>query len=235
MLGRLNGYWMRGESIKMAFIALITHHIGRNKSCLDQNATCSGIFSTSPDQTLVLMLDFKEDAKKLLPYVNTTLDTLREKGDLSFHDGNAFHSRPLTVVLTGNAPTSLIDEETQTNLLGRRDLFFDAPLSQLSANDTFNSSNSYYASTSLKASIGSVLGGSFLTSQLSRIRSEIRIAKEKGLKARYWDTPSWPTSLRNYVWQTLVDEGADVLNVDDLQDAAFADWKKGAGWRMLDG
>ena len=180
------------------------------------------------------MLDFKEDARELLPYVNNTLDALREKNYLRLHDGETFQSRPLTVVLTGNAPTSLTDEETQTNL-GHRDLFFDAPLSQLSTDNTFDSSHSYYASTSLKASVGTVLGGSFSTSQLSRIRSEIHVAKGKGLRARYWDTPSWPTSLRNYVWQTLIDEGVDVLNVDDLQDAAFADWKKSAGWRIFDG
>lgn len=226
---------MQSESVDAASIVLTTHHIDRNQRCPNASTPCSGIFSTSPNQTLVLMLDFKEDAKKLLPYVNNTLDALREKHYLSFHDGEAFQSRPLTVVLTGNAPTSLTHEETQTNLLGRRDLFFDAPLSQLSEDEKFNSSNSYYASTSLKASVGNVLGGSFSTSQLPRIRSEIHVAKEKGLRARYWDTPSWPTSLRNYVWQTLIDEGVDVLNVDNLQDAAFADWKKTAGWRIFDG
>lgn len=235
MLALLNGCWTRGKLFCATPISLLTYHADRNQRCPNASTPCSGIFSTSPNQTLVLMLDFKGDAKKLLPYVNTLLECPREKNYLSFHDGEGFHSRPLTIVLTGNAPTSLTHEETQTSLLGRRDLFFDAPLSQLSTNDTFNSSNSYYASTSLKASIGNVIGGSLSTSQLSRIRSEIRTAKEKGLRARYWNTPSWPTSLRNYVWQTLVDEGVDVLNVDDLQDAAFADWKKTAGWRIFDG
>jgi len=58
------------------------------------------------------------------------------------------------------------------------------------------------------------------------IRGQIRGAKRRGLKARYWDTPSWPIGLRNRVWQILIEEGADVLNVDDLRGAATEDWRR---------
>ena len=54
-------------------------------------------------------------------------------------------------------------------------------------------------------------------------------AHDKGLKARYWDTPTWPVGLRNHIWKILVEEGADFLNVDDLRSAKLADWDK--SWR----
>ena len=35
--------------------------------------------------------------------------------------------------------------------------------------------------------------------------------------------PAWPLGLRDYVWEVLVKEGVDILNVDDLRGAR--------GWR----
>lgn len=51
------------------------------------------------------------------------------------------------------------------------------------------------------------------------MRRQIQAAHGKGLKARYWDTPAWPKSLRNHIWDVLWREGADALNVDDLKGA----------------
>lgn len=88
----------------------------------------------------------------------------------------------------------------------------------------FNTSTSYYASTSFSSTLGFVWRGHLSPRQMNIIRGQIRGAKRRGLKARYWDTPSWPTALRNHVWHVLVKEGADVLNVDDLEAAALQDW-----------
>lgn len=121
---------------------------------------------------------------------------------------------------SGNAPYDLIAAES-----GRREVFYDAPLAELRTGN-WNSSASYYASTSFKASIGSLQAGRISHAQLEKIREQVRAAKEKGLKARYWDTPSWPASLRNHIWEVLVVEGADILNVDDLYAAAYSDWNK---------
>ena len=90
--------------------------------------------------------------------------------------------------------------------------------------DSFNTSSSYYASTSFMSSVGFVWRGHISPRQMRVIRGQIRGAKRRGLKVRYWDTPSWPTSLRNHIWHVLVKEGADVLNVDDLAAAALEDW-----------
>ena len=90
--------------------------------------------------------------------------------------------------------------------------------------DVFDTTNSYYASTFFAKSVGFPWTGRLSRKQLEIVRGQIRGAKRRGLKARYWATPAWPTSLRNYIWKTLLEEGADMLNVDDLKAAASLDW-----------
>lgn len=90
--------------------------------------------------------------------------------------------------------------------------------------DSYTPLNSYYASTSLNEVIGTVWWGKLSNEQVDLIRGQIRGAHHRGLKVRYWDTPSWPTSLRNYIWDLLLQEGADVLNVDDLEAVRTEIW-----------
>ena len=209
-----------------------------------------GIFDEDPDQTLVLLIDFKTNGPALFPHVREQLEPLRKKGYLSYWDGEKFHSRAVTAVGTGNTPFDLIVENKTY-----RDIFFDAPLDEMwedssdgnaessarreervqtrgqgktgttgaSAKD-FNSSNSYYASTSLDKNVGFPLTGRLSPKQMNTLRGQIQGAKRRGLKSRYWETPSWPTSLRNHIWQMLIEEGADILNVDDLHSASKLDW-----------
>ena len=92
--------------------------------------------------------------------------------------------------------------------------------------DDFNTSTSYYASVNFRAAVGRIWNGHLSPKQMDIIRCQIRAAKRRGLKARYWDTPSWPLSLRNHIWHVLMKEGADILNVDDLRSASRLDWRK---------
>ena len=235
----------------------------RNNETDFSNDLSRGVYLEEPEQTLVLLVDFKTDGYDLYPYVYKQLEALRQKDYLSHWDGDNFVSRAVTVVGTGNVPFDLISEQ-----LDRRDIFFDAPLDELwekpghppatedpsddsgsstpsrfsvrktrrgqgrtgtnliSSPTAFNTSNSYYASVSFWQTIGYPWTGSLSTKQLELIRGQIQGAQQRGLKARYWDTPSWPTSLRNHVWEILIQEGADVLNVDDLEAAATLDWNK---------
>ena len=206
-----------------------------------------GIFDTDPKQTLVLLVDFKTDGHILYPHAKQQLEALRRKDYLSYWDGSGFISRPVTVVGTGNAPFDLILKERD-----HRDIFFDAPLDffgkaparrkkraqgqtgidLVTSPKDFNASNSYYASTSFSASIGFPWTGAVTGKQLELIRDQIKGAHQQGLKARYWETPNWPTSLRNYVWSVLVSQGTDILNVDDLRSATALDWNASVshGW-----
>ncbi|CAL3969055.1 unnamed protein product [Diplocarpon coronariae] len=84
-------------------------------------------------------------------------------------------------------------------------------------NTTFTRLNSYYASTPFPHSIGRIWYGRLSHSQVAKIRAQVQGAHARGLRARYWDLPSWPLGVRDHVWRVLVEEGADVLNVDDLR------------------
>ena len=226
-----------------------------------------GVFDMKPEQTLVLLIDFKTSGSEIFKVVQQQLQPLREKNYLSYWNGDKFVSQAVTVVGTGSIPF-----ETVLNETNHRDIFLDAPLHALweqprdpidlsdplrekdgdmdygkamslpagqdatsetadldfdavVSPDAFNTSNSYYASTSFAKTVGFVWRGHLSPRQMQLIRGQIRGAKRRGLKARYWDTPSWPIALRNHVWHVLIKEGADVLNVDDLKAAAMLDWK----------
>ena len=78
----------------------------------------------------------------------------------------------------------------------------------------------------MQKSIGIPWSGELSDHQMNLLRGQIKGAKRRGLKVRYWETPFWPTSLMYHVWTMLVEEGADILNVDDLQAAAKLDWTR---------
>lgn len=94
------------------------------------------------------------------------------------------------------------------------------------AADVYNSTNSYYASTSFTRSIGRVWGSRLTQDQLQLIRGQIRGAHARGLKVRYWGLPQWPIGLRNHVWHILIREGVDMLNVDDVRGGTQRDWRR---------
>ncbi|CAL8574521.1 Altered inheritance of mitochondria protein 6 [Xanthoria parietina] len=96
--------------------------------------------------------------------------------------------------------------------------------------DAYTSENSFYASVSFAQAIGHVVYGKLSESQMNLIRGHIRGAHRRGLKARYWELPFWPIGLRNHVWDVLVKEGVDLLNVDDLKGATETDWGSKTGW-----
>ena len=89
----------------------------------------------------------------------------------------------------------------------------------------YTAANSYYASVKFATALGYPIPPPFLTTSMrQRIRQQIAGAHRQGLKARYWNTPTWPRGLREYVWEVLVEEGVDYLNVDDLQGATQGNW-----------
>jgi hypothetical protein len=221
----------------------------------------NGVFDTSPNQTLILLIDFKNNGPAIFPYVSAHLSALRDRGYLTYYNGNTTVPGPVTVVATGNAPFDLVEANTTY-----RDIFFDAPLANMwldpalsSSSPTelespdddvasalpapssgqgtvgttptshFNATNSYYASVNFKAAIGRIWFGGLSAAQLRLMRGQIAGAHARGLKVRYWNTPSWPAALRNRVWRTLVDEGADMLNADALRDVAGGAWKEKGG------
>ncbi|OJI99148.1 hypothetical protein ASPVEDRAFT_50688 [Aspergillus versicolor CBS 583.65] len=191
----------------------------------------NGVFDRNPSQQVILLIDFKTDGEETWDYVHSQLNPLRESGYLTHYNGSDIISGPITVVGTGNTPFSRVVESSTY-----RDIFFDAPLDRLVDDidhieagtrvddDTFNITNSYYASISFHKAVGTPWLLHLTDRQVQTIRSHVRAAHRQGLKVRYWGTPNWPRSLRNHVWRVLTREGVDMLNVDDLVSATRKDW-----------
>ena len=217
----------------------------------------NGVFDTKPSQSLVLLIDFKNEGHAIWPYVSDQLEPLRQRKFLSYFNGTNLIEGPITVVVTGNAPWNEVVANPSY-----RDIFFDAPLDVMGkltetteaplegqaidkhgsnqgqgksgaapADPTmYSRANSYYASVSFKSTIGFPWRGYLSRTQLEIMRKQIAGAHARGLKVRYWSVPNWPIGMRNYLWRALVKEGVDYLNVDDLKSATSGDWnwdKKG--------
>lgn len=255
----------------------------------EQDDQVHGIFDTTPEQSLIFLIDFKTAGATLWPYVQSALEPLRNRHYLTSSNGTDITPGPITVVGTGNTPFDLVNSDESNP---HHDIFFDAPLSEMYATidgDTtttvsdavkppqakpehdhnshtdsniaetdassanleqkrsdqegqgksvitgdnpviFDARNSYYASVAFGEAIGKLQDGEFSQHQLDLLRSQIQGAHKKGLKARYWDLPFWPISLRNHVWDILVREGVDMLNVDDLKGATRRNWNNHQGW-----
>lgn len=199
----------------------------------------NGVFDTDPSQTLVLLVDFKTDGATTWPALLEQLSPLRERGYLTHFNGTAVVNGPITVVGTGNTPfESIVSNSTY------RDVFLDAPLdkvaeygdggqystgnlNQISVDHKiipYNFTNSYYASVSFTKSIGTPWHFRLSSRQMHLLRAQIRGAHGLGLKVRYWSLPSWPRSLRNHIWSVVIQEGVDILNVDDLEGATKKEW-----------
>jgi len=173
----------------------------------------NGVFDTSSATPLQLLVDMKTDGPSTLPFVLSALQPLRERGYLTTCVSNGTCTLgPLVVVGTGNTPLAGIQA------LSPRDVFFDAPLTAL--NSTFDITISPIASTDYEVAVGWSGIGNINQTQLAAIQKYVADAHALGIRARFWDTPGWPIQARNNVWQTLIDNGADWLNADDLEAAA---------------
>ncbi|KAH6669237.1 hypothetical protein B0J14DRAFT_487481 [Halenospora varia] len=191
-----------------------------NTTSLNTTLPVQGIFDTSPNTTLVLLLDFKTDGASLFPLVEKHLQPLREKGWLTHFNGTAVIPGPITIVGSGNTPfDSIIANSTY------RDIFFDAPLESLATETKYTTENSYYASVALKKAVGYIWFNKFSSKQTEIIQKQIQVASGRGLVSRYWDLPAWPVSWRTSVWRMMTDNGVGVLNVDDLAGAARWNWR----------
>ncbi|KAG9851026.1 hypothetical protein KCU98_g5451, partial [Aureobasidium melanogenum] len=161
---------------------------------------------------------------------NTPFDLLT--ANTTYRD--IFFDAPLDM-LYEPSPISLSDINKDPELRGLTEVDEYHPSSAgqgktgLAANtpaSAFNNNTSYYASINFKKAVGHVWRGRLSHKQLKIIRGQIRGAKKAGLQARYWNTPSWPVSLRNHIWHVLVQEGVGMLNADDLEGAAVEDWRR---------
>jgi hypothetical protein len=129
-------------------------------------------------------------------------------------------SRPaqglLTVVGTGNTPPDSVRALGQPGA-HKRDLFLDADLADLPAD----------ASPALSPLASAILGmptvGPYTHYWMPwyarrQIRRLVRAARAKDIPTRFYSIPKNPAFVRWHVWNILLEEGVDYLNVDEFAD-----------------
>lgn len=192
------------------------------------SATPNGVFDTSSGQTLYLFVDVKTDGAATWPAVVSALAPLRAAGLLTTYNGTrgGVTPGPVTVVGTGNTPVSNFSEPAQ-----HRDYFLDAQLALLNTTQqNVTSDISPIASGSFGRYVGKVHfnaseadgagAGVLNATQVEIARDLVQTARERGIMARFWDTPGWPIRERDGVWRALTGLGVGLLNADDLKAAA---------------
>ena len=225
----------------------------------EENVQMHGVFDTNPEQSLIFLIDFKTAGATLWPYVQSALKPLRDRNYLTRANGSDIINGPITIVGTGNTPFDLVTSDESNPHYdiffdAPLDDMYDVNTNDTNQGstpivkerqpdgegqgksgttgdpDTFNPANSFYASVAFGKVIGDLHKGEFSEQQMDILRGQIRGAHKRGLKTRYWDLPFWPISLRNHVWDVLVKEGVDMLNVDDLKAATKRNWNEYNGW-----
>ncbi|KAF9641299.1 putative alkaline phosphatase protein [Lasiodiplodia theobromae] len=184
--------------------------------------TKNGVFDTSSGQTLYLWIDLKTSADTTFPAAHAALEPLRQAGYLTtyFPSNSSLVPGAVTVIGTGNTRLSDVLDQNGADV---RDFFLDAPLAGDMPDEITGPEVSPVASTDFAAVFGEVKGAgvpALNETQLATLRKQVGAVHAKGIAARYWDTPGYPVGTRNAVWRTLLDEGVDLLNVDDLEGAA---------------
>ena len=155
-------------------------------------------------------------APRTLPYVISELQPLRAHGYLTTYENGVLTAGPLTVVGTGNTPLDGIKSLT------RRDVFYDAPLTELTttSDTTWNVSLSPVASTDYGSVVGWDGFSPITEQQQTTIRTLVQNANKLGIRGRFWGVPGWPIEARNNIWKTLLASGQIWLNADDLKAAS---------------
>jgi len=207
-------------------VSILTHQNQNppSNSTPTNTTQANGIFESDPVVPLTLLLDMKSSGPDTFPVVLKHLEPLRSRGWLTHYNGTTLIPGPITVVGTGNTPFPLVLNTTA------HDIFFDAPLAQFwgesapSNATAYTAQNSNYASTSFAETVGKLWHGVMSPSQVEIVRGQVAEATKRGLKARYWDTPSWPVGVREHVWDVLVKEGVGMLSVDDVDAASKRKW-----------
>ncbi|KAE8445915.1 hypothetical protein EG329_012694 [Mollisiaceae sp. DMI_Dod_QoI] len=158
---------------------ILTNQNQKQNNSVTNSTTIKGVWDTHPKRSIVLMTDLKTEGFSTLEAVQQQLQPFREKGWLTYWNGNAVIPGPIIHVGTGNTPFSAVLNSTFANNT-YRDVFFDAPLHALTP--AYNISNSYYASTSLAHLFkGISFSGGLSEKKLGIVRGQVQQARELGL------------------------------------------------------
>ena len=200
-------------------------------NCLDSDSEHkNGVFFNSPETSLFFYIDFKSDDNELTYklLMQEYLKPLIDSGYLTYYDMNKDEIvwKPVTVVLTGNYPTSLhvLDNENDDGYFKseQRFAFLDAPLldldpkySKLSVTTTvsFDHLMKHCDSDLWKV----LLRGHMDSNEINCAKSLIEDSHALKLETRIWGAPTWPANTVKAISHQIVhDLGSDLLNLDNL-------------------
>lgn len=125
------------------------------------------------------------------------IQPLYKAGYLTTHDTSNSTSGmnwgALTIIVTGNVPVSSVITGDPNDHI--RYIFFDAPLKEL---DDPNVNYTITLSPIAAASWSSTIGARWLVPSLARnkIQYYVEQAHSRGIQARFWETPSFPSWVR---------------------------------------
>ncbi|KAI1172167.1 hypothetical protein F4777DRAFT_590726 [Nemania sp. FL0916] len=197
-----------GHTLPTPGRTLLAQYVNPLKAIIDHNG--GFVYKSRPNQSMVLLVDFKTSDSGTLDAVVAALDPLRQAGYLSRLENGVLVKKAITVVASGSAP---FDRISIGDGVPNRDVFYDANLGALGG-AMYTAQDSYVASADFQAVIGSASSPSLTTAQMNTITAQVNQAHGKGLVARYWNLPG------EYLWEPLKALGVDLLNADDMSNTA---------------
>ncbi|GMM36092.1 hypothetical protein DASC09_034170 [Saccharomycopsis crataegensis] len=197
----------------------------------------AGVFFDYPTESLNVLLDFKHNGFPTYKLVMRTIQSLIEKNYVSYYDfaTNTRVQGPVTFILSGVAPYDLLhieDTYRQAAGKGKRYVFIDAPMAELSDNTDPTMDYSILGEyTSMKFS--DAMPSNYLASNqtltyptVAKVKPVFDVAHKYGLKTRLWGMNHYGDEKTSDINVSLIKQcGLNVMNVDDL-DLGVAMWKE---------
>ena len=162
----------------------------------------SGHVYQNSDAQVVLMVDLKSD--KVDTYL-ALKEVFKSYLDLIewFQSGKLVEG-PIKILLSGGPPIDLIQKETD------RYFYVDGAVDQWG--EDYPISLMPRASTNYRTYFKWSGNGPMPPTEEQKLRELIKLGHDHGRKVRFWGSPN-----KVEVWEKLMDEGADWINVDDLK------------------
>ncbi|MCK5279161.1 MAG: phosphatidylinositol-specific phospholipase C/glycerophosphodiester phosphodiesterase family protein [Cyclobacteriaceae bacterium] len=169
------------------------------RSIINQNG--GSVFKNDSTQ-LVLMVDLKSEKESTYYALKNIFESYPDI--IEWYENDLVNWGPLKILLTGGPPVDIIEIETT------RYFTVDGAISQWS--EDYPASLMPRASTNYRNYFSWYGKGEMPESEEQELRKLIKKAHQAGRKVRFWGCPDKPE-----VWEKLMEEGADWINVDDLK------------------
>lgn len=192
-----------------------------------------GVFYNAPEAPLYFWLDLKTDGRDLYRQMHARLERFIARDFLARYDRRTgTHAPgPIIITLTGDVPWDLLEDSADNAAQEPvRYVYGDCPLHKMG--EASDEQMEQYARQCVIASalLAQLVGedgrsraarsGAFDANQRSALARAFARAHKYGLKTRIWGGVEWPVQVRAAHRRELWKLGCDLLNADDLEEAA---------------